>query len=103
MFKTRILIASFALAVLLGAGMAVVLTETASACGCPYPAPHIEYGPQCTCPSGMVGTTITRWQGYWDPYYTSDCCPFTYCSACPPSHVKGPYPAIYPDEPDGGW
>jgi len=96
MRKLTFIVSVFALAVLIGAGFALVSTDSATACGCPFPDFHQEIGGICLCPSGVMGNYITRCLGYWED--GSECCCYTYCSACPPSHVKGPYPAIDPGE-----
>jgi hypothetical protein len=74
--------ASFAVALLLGAGLAILSPGAANALWCyEYNAGINFTNIPCVC-NGLQGVVVERWQGY---NADGSLCGFwTYCSVCPP-------------------
>ncbi len=99
MKKFVVALATFAFALSLGIGMTLVTATDAEALWCyHYQSGYNFTSTPCTCDSGPDGVIVERWMGYnQDGSY---CGFYTYCSACPPHHKKGPYP--HEEPPDDG-
>ena len=86
MKKTISMLSLLSLALLLGAGMTVMMAGDAQAIMCDTYSVHIIVtGNQCGCGDGRVGTTLLYCPGYWAD--GSDCGCWSYCSPCPPKQA----------------
>ena len=94
MKKLGSILALVGLSLMLGMAITVTVTPEAQAYWCYQYSWHIiNVGGDCVCNDGDHGNLITGCSGYNQD--GSDCYCYTFCSACPPHHKKGPYPAIY--------